>query len=245
MRPRSPRIASISLAEYDGFILEDELDFSSTTRTTHGSIFRYAVQNPAHGRTATPARRRCPAASRKRVNVALELLAEPSLLFLDEPTSGLDPGLDKSVMEMMSRAGARRADGHRGHPQRGQPEPVRPAAGPGARRQGGLLRAAGGRPEATSASRGGPRCSRRSTPSRTETGPANTASRCTRAVRHRRNGTRVPPAAGRGAPPRPPAPANHRFSQLSTLCRRYMAVIASDRSLPRGPRGSADRRWPG
>ena len=37
----------------------------------------------------------------KRVNVAMELLAKPSLLFLDEPTSGLDPGLDLSVMEQM------------------------------------------------------------------------------------------------------------------------------------------------
>jgi ABC-type multidrug transport system ATPase subunit len=38
---------------------------------------------------------------RKRTNVALELLSEPSLLLLDEPTSGLDPGYEKSVMELL------------------------------------------------------------------------------------------------------------------------------------------------
>ena len=38
---------------------------------------------------------------RKRVSIALELLAEPKFLFLDEPTSGLDPALDYKIMEKL------------------------------------------------------------------------------------------------------------------------------------------------
>lgn len=36
---------------------------------------------------------------RKRVNVGIELVADPSLLFLDEPTSGLDSTASKLVIQ--------------------------------------------------------------------------------------------------------------------------------------------------
>jgi ABC transport system ATP-binding/permease protein len=40
---------------------------------------------------------------RKRVSIALELLAKPSIFFLDEPTSGLDPGLDRKMMVLLRK----------------------------------------------------------------------------------------------------------------------------------------------
>ncbi len=40
---------------------------------------------------------------RKRLNVALELLGRPRLLFLDEPTSGLDPATESKLMRVLRR----------------------------------------------------------------------------------------------------------------------------------------------
>lgn len=44
---------------------------------------------------------------KKRVSIAMELLANPRLLILDEPTSGLSPDLDRALMQLMKRLSRR------------------------------------------------------------------------------------------------------------------------------------------
>ena len=39
---------------------------------------------------------------KKRASIAVELLADPRLLFLDEPTSGLDPGIERDLMHKLA-----------------------------------------------------------------------------------------------------------------------------------------------
>jgi ABC-type multidrug transport system ATPase subunit len=50
---------------------------------------------------------------RKRVSIAMELLADPQLLMLDEPTSGLDAGMDSEVMRILRRMADERLDDDR------------------------------------------------------------------------------------------------------------------------------------
>jgi ABC-type multidrug transport system ATPase subunit len=40
---------------------------------------------------------------RKRVNIGMELITSPSVLFLDEPTSGLDATTSSSVLALLRK----------------------------------------------------------------------------------------------------------------------------------------------
>jgi ABC transport system ATP-binding/permease protein len=165
---------------------------------------------------------------RKRVSVALELLTKPSLLFLDEPTSGLDPGLDKSVMEMM------RDLAHEGRTVIVVTHSVANlntcdrllVLVPGGRvayygpPQEGLLYFA--KPGWADVFQAFDR-----EPDRDWAAEFRLSPQHTRYVE-----AALSPGGAQPGPrrPVPPPRAQSRLAQLSTLCRRYLAVIASDRS---------------
>ncbi|WP_329522033.1 FHA domain-containing protein [Spirillospora sp. NBC_01491] len=165
---------------------------------------------------------------RKRVSVALELLTKPSLLFLDEPTSGLDPGLDKTVMEML---------GELAHDGRTVIVVTHSVANLDACDRL-LVLVPGGRlayygPPGEGLEHFGKESWAEvfqafdREPDRDWAAEFRASPRHARYVAYALNGQGGVTDA---RTPVPPPAQQSRLGQLSTLCRRYLAVIASDRS---------------
>ncbi|MEV5572389.1 FHA domain-containing protein [Spirillospora sp. NPDC052269] len=165
---------------------------------------------------------------RKRVSVALELLTKPSLLFLDEPTSGLDPGLDKTVMELL---GDLAHDGRTVIVVTHSTENLNTCDRLLVLVPGGRM-AYYGPPEEGLRHFGANAWAEvfqafDREPDRDWAGEFRTSPRWSRYVGHGMGGAVEPTDA---TPPAPPPPRQSKFAQLSTLCRRYLSVITSDRS---------------
>ena len=157
---------------------------------------------------------------RKRASVALELLTGPSLLILDEPTSGLDPALDRQVMTMLRQlADAGRVVLVVTHSLT-LPRRVRPGAAAGAGRQDRVLRSAQpDRPVDGHHQLGRHLQHRRRRPRRGATGASS-----------QQHGPPPPPPPAASNPPTSASPTKTSLRrQFSTIARRQMRLIVSDR----------------
>jgi ABC-type multidrug transport system, ATPase component len=62
------------------------------------SLGLYAIRNM---RVGSPVNKKISGGQRKRLNIGLELIREPSILFLDEPTSGLSSHDSENIVDLL------------------------------------------------------------------------------------------------------------------------------------------------
>ena len=95
---------------HDNLTVEQSLTYTAKLRIAHDATRGEIAAAVAHAIEAVDLQGRektfiskLSGGQKKRVSIAMELLANPRLLILDEPTSGLSPDLDRSMMELCRR----------------------------------------------------------------------------------------------------------------------------------------------
>ena len=90
---------------HDNLTVEQSLTYTAKLRIAHDATRAEIAAAVAHAIEAVDLQGRektfiskVSGGQKKRVSIAMELLANPRLLILDEPTSGLSPDLDRSMM---------------------------------------------------------------------------------------------------------------------------------------------------
>lgn len=71
------------------------------TEAVNRTLQSLGLYEKRHYRVGSPLNKVISGGQRKRLNIALELIREPSVLFLDEPTSGLSSGDSENVIELL------------------------------------------------------------------------------------------------------------------------------------------------
>ena len=86
---------------YNAKLRLPDLDDMECRRQVYKVISDLDLKEAKNVIVGTPEKKGISGGQRKRVNLAQELITEPSVLFLDEPCSGLDPKSENDVMKML------------------------------------------------------------------------------------------------------------------------------------------------
>lgn len=83
--------------------LPASLSSDEVSERVNGCITDLGISHVQHSSIGDEMTRGISGGQRKRVNIGLELVAEPRILFLDEPTSGLDSTSSLTLIKMLKR----------------------------------------------------------------------------------------------------------------------------------------------
>lgn len=84
--------AKLSFGDYNKFKL---------IRTVHNLLKNLGLYEVRNMQVGSPLDKKISGGQRKRLNIALELIREPTILFLDEPTSGLSSRDSENIMDLL------------------------------------------------------------------------------------------------------------------------------------------------
>lgn len=86
---------------YNAKLCFDQFADEKITQMVMDLLLSLGMQETAHLKVGDPLKKTISGGQRKRLNIALELIREPSVLFVDEPTSGLSSKDSEIVMDLL------------------------------------------------------------------------------------------------------------------------------------------------
>ncbi len=98
-----PELTVFEAVRYSArFRLPPDYSDEEIDRRVHTTLAQLALENVAHLQIGRPEKKILSGGQRKRVNIAMELVTDPVIMFLDEPTSGLAADDTASLIQLLS-----------------------------------------------------------------------------------------------------------------------------------------------